>query len=172
MSFLDVTLYNPLYFSIITMCFLEQRYNTTMNPMHIPYKTSNLPFSPSTNNDPIASTASNFHYCPLWWMQTLFDDLNDSWSKWYSFHPVLLLQFCSNDTKHTGTKRFFLVVEKNTSIVVKSDISSVRSCHLLFGTNNQGMSNITFLDLLCSSLTTKVWVDRSCSFDNTYNLVT
>lgn len=67
--------------------------------------------------------------------------------------PSCCTKLVGHHTVDASTKRFLLVVEEYTGIIVESNDTTVRPCHLLLGAHDDGVSDVSSSHLLCAGLT-------------------
>src|SRR6218665_343008 len=68
------------------------------------------------------------------------------WSQRDDLHVVLGAQFARNRSEDTGADRLFLVIDKNSCVVIEADDAAVRTTNVLGGAYNNRLHNVTLLD--------------------------
>jgi len=94
------------------------------------------------------------------------------WGNTDDLPPSLHPQVCANNTTYPRPKHVPLVVQQYRSIVIKPDDSAVWSSNSLFGTDNDGATNVSFADFYGRTRCLGGGRHRTCAFHDTDNFVT
>lgn len=96
--------------------------------------------------------------------------LDDLGCQTCDFTPSCRTELVGDDTIDTSSQWLLLVVEQDACVVVESDHTTIWPGHLLLGTDNHGVSNVSSSYFLRASLTGDIGDWASLLYDD-YNLV-